>query len=290
MAVLPMTVDMTDDLADLYAGVSVSIVRFTPEVAAEYLERNTKNRPISKGHVKHFVHVMRHGDMMLNGEAIIVDIHGTVLNGQHRLTACVESGLSFDCLVVFGIDPGAFKTIDGGKKRKTSDALAIQGEIYFHRLAAAVQALISFVEYDGRIYNGGKLVSRSTPQCAERVLQAHPGLRDSVSAMVRSKLMDNQHGYLLHYLFRSVDRRLSDDFVTCLSGPHEDVGRPFVLLREALIAMNNRNAERREQAAKCIKAFNAELCGARPKMLRFASTEDFPTIDGLDYEKLAETV
>jgi hypothetical protein len=49
-------------------------------------------------------------------------------------------------------------------------------------------------------------------------------------------------------------------------------------------------ATRRSVAAKCVKAFNAERAGDKPKMFRFNDTEEFPTIDGLDYEWLACTV
>jgi len=290
MPVLELDVEMNVEMAERYADVRVSIVRITPAVASEMMKQNSNNRPLSKSHVKHFSDVLRRGEMLLNGETIIFDYDGFLLNGQHRLTACIESGVSFDAIVVRGIDPDAFRTIDGGKKRSTADALSMQGEVNATNLAAAAQAFVAFVEFGGNIQCSTGGATKATPQLVDRVLIAHPGLRESVHAMRRSKLYDNQYGYLLHYLFSTVDKRLAADFLECLSGPHEDVGRPFVVLREALIAQGHRTDLRRHRAAKAIKAFNAERTGARPKMLKFSAGEEFPTIDGLDYEAIAESV
>jgi hypothetical protein len=290
MCALSLDVSMSEELADIYGGVTVAIVRVTPEVAAEMLTRNTNNRPINKAHIKHFCEIMRRGEMIMNGETIILDADDGVLNGQHRLTACVQSGVPFDSLLVRGVDIEAFKTIDGGKKRSVADALSMQGEAHSTNLAAAAQAFVAFVDFGGVIRVSTSGATKVTPQMVDRVLRAHPGLRTSMLAMRKSKLYDNQYGYLLHYLFSTVSRRLAKDFADCLSGPHEDVSRPFVILRETLISQGHRVDLRQSRAAKAIKAFNAERSGARPKMLKFCSGEAFPTIDGLDYEALAESI
>lgn len=290
MCALSLDVSMSEELADIYGGVTVAIVRITPEVAADMLTRNTHNRPITKLHVRHFCEIMQRGEMVMNGETIILDANDNVLNGQHRLTACVQSGISFDSLLVRGVDIEAFKTIDGGKKRSVADALSMQGESNATNLAAAVQAFVAFIDFGGVIRMTTSSATKVTPQMVDRILQAHPGLRDSMLAMRKSKLYDNQYGYLLHYLFSTVNRRLAKDFVDCLSGPHEDVGRPFVVLRETLISQGHRNDLRQSRAAKAIKAFNAERSGSRPKMLKFCSGEAFPSIDGLDYDALADSI
>lgn len=290
MCDLSLDVAMSGELAAIYSGVSVSIVRITPTMAAEMLNRNTHNRPINKSHVKHFCEIMQRGEMVMNGETIILDADDVVLNGQHRLSACVQSGIPFDSMIVSGIDLEAFKTIDGGKKRSVADSLSMQGETNATNLASAVQAFVSFIDFGGVIRVSTGSATKVTPQLVDRILQSHPGIRTSMVAMRKSKLYDNQYGYLLHYLFTIVDRRLARDFAECLSGPHEDVSRPFVLLREALIAQGHRTDLRQNRAAKAIKAFNAERSGARPKMLKFCSGEVFPSIDGLDYDALADSI
>lgn len=279
-------------LRDRYRHVKVYIVHVTPSLAERYLRGNTSNRPLNRLHVATMSHILKAGDMVMNGEAIILGIDGTLLNGQHRLTACVESGIGFDAMVVEGIDLNAFRTLDGGKKRTTGDVLAIDGELQSNKLAAAIQALVSFADQEGRhmASRGGFGMRKVTPQIAERVLSKHPGLRGSVAAMARSKLYANQHGYVLHYLFSIVSPELAGQFAAILSDGHEDIGRPFVVFRETLIANHNYSHLRSTNAAKAIKAFNAERTGQRPKLLRLLGAEAFPRIDGLDYDALFESL
>ena len=279
-----------DLLRSKYGSVRVYILHITPADAVLYLHRNTNNRPIVETHVRAMRNILEAGDMVLNGEAIIIGVDGRLLNGQHRLTACVESGIGFDALVVEGIDPEAFRTLDGGKKRSAGDVFAIDGERHANKLAAAIQALVSFVDSGGCHMAGGYGVRKATPQLAARIIGIHPGLRDSVDAMASSKHYVNQHGFILHYLFSIVSPELADDFATILANGHEDLSRPFVVFREGLIVTRTYTHLRSTNAAKAIKAFNAERSGHRPKLLRLLSTEDFPLIDGLDYEALFASV
>ena len=278
-------------LRDRYRHVKVYIVHMTPSLAEMYLQGNVKNRPLTKSHVDHMRQVLIAGDMVMNGEAIIVGVDGSLLNGQHRLTACVQSGVSFDAMVVEGIDLNAFRTLDGGKKRGVGDIFAMDGEALPNKLAAAVQALLTFVDRSGVVLNGnGRKVRKATPQLSERVLLAHPGIRNSVNVMSRSKFYANQFGYVLHYLFTLSSPAIADDFAAVLTDGHSDIGRPFVVLRETLISTHSHAHLRTQNAAKAIKAFNAERLGQRPKILRMLASEEFPTIEGLDYESLDASV
>lgn len=289
-AMLDLDVEIENDtLAAMFSDVRVSIVAITPEIAKEMLEHNTRNRKLNCAHVEALKGAFRAGEMVMNGETIIFGVDDTLLNGQHRLTACVESGRTFISLVVRGIDTDAFKTIDLNRVRSAADALQMDGVTSACNVAAAVQSLVHFVERGGNIYGGGGNGRKATPTLCERVLHAHPGLRDSVRAMKTNTLYRNQHAVMLHYLFASVDRRLADSFARVLAQSDSDVGRPFVRLRESLIVSPVRNDTRRAYAAKAIKAFNAERAGLRPKMFKFTDGEEFPTIDGLDYERLAES-
>jgi hypothetical protein len=275
-----------------YRDVRVSIVHVTPELAEFYLRKNTKNRNINKTHVTAFERILSAGEMVMNGEAIILSVDGTLLDGQHRLTACVRSGVGFDAMVVEGIDVEAFKTIDGGRKRTLGDVLSVDGEVSSKALASAIVTLVAIGMTGGRnvMSSSATGLRNVTGAHAERILSHHPRLRDSVLAMHHVTLYRNQVGTALHYLFSVVSQRLADDFASVLSGGSEDIGRPFNLFRESLISASRVGDLRRSNAAKAIKAFNAELSGARPKLLRLNSVEEFPLIDGLDYEALAESV
>jgi hypothetical protein len=279
-------------LRERYRHVKVYIVHITPSLAEMYLHGNVKNRPLTKSHVDQMRQILVDGDMVMNGEAIIIGSDGSLLNGQHRLTACVQSGVGFDAMVVEGIDLKAFRTMDGGKKRSVGDVIATEGEINANQLSAAIQALYTFVQRNGCVISstGGSHTRKITPSIAERILKSHPHIRRSVTAMSNSKLYRNQDGVLLHNLFSLVSTALAEEFCAVIEHGSEDIGRPFVLLRESLIVNRGRTDLRTTTAAKAIKAFNAERSGDRPKLLRLRSGEEFPRIDGLDYDALFASV
>jgi len=290
VGLIDMNVNCDSEIAYIYRGVTVFIVRVTPAIAAEWMKRNENNRPLSKQHVDHLKTVLTAGDFILNGETIIFSVDGRLLNGQHRLQACISSGVSFDTLVVRGIDNKSFSTLDGGRSRRTSEVLQMTGETNATKLSAAAQAIVSFIDTRGRVTTSGGCGRKLTAMLAARVLEAHPGLRSSVSAMQSNTMYANQQGYALHYLFSRVSQQLANDFADVLSSGSGDLGRPFNILREGMIRTPVRTELRRSYAAKAIKAFNAERSGARPKMFKFVDGEEFPIIDGLDYEAFCESV
>jgi hypothetical protein len=100
------------------------IITFTPDTAKKYLESNFVNRRVKKSKVTEYANAMRAGNWGLTGQTLIFDTEGHLINGQHRLLACVESGCEFKSLVVFDSD-GDISMIDMGASRSTADILDI---------------------------------------------------------------------------------------------------------------------------------------------------------------------
>lgn len=278
------------DVSRLHPKVRTYIVRITPTLADLMLETNIRNRRVSESSVSCLATAMSSNDMRLNGETVIFSSDGNLLDGQHRLRACVKSGRSFDSIVVFGISPKAFNTIDSGRARSTSDVLGMAGINSATKISSALQALMAFVENGGMMHGSCTHhgVTKVTAPIAEKLLTAHPGIADSVNAMSCNRLMRTQHGYALHYIFSLVDKGLADDFADVLANGTKDLGRPFCRLRETLINSPITTETRGICAGKAVVAFNAERSGARPKILRLGS--EWPPVDGLDFERLAESV
>lgn len=266
------------------------LVRITPSLAELMLETNIRNRRVNERHADVLAQVLASRDMRLNGETIIFSSDGHLLDGQHRLLACVRSGVSFESFVVFGISPKAFNTIDSGKSRGTGDVLSLAGVSNATKLTGALQALVAFVDNGGFLYgscsNHG--VRKVTPPMASRILAAHPGIADSVNAMNANRLMRTQHGYALHYVFSLVDSEIAAAFADVLANGSSDMERPFSRLRECLINTPMTTENRGICASKAVIAFNAERSGSRPKILRVGST--WPAVDGLDFDKLARSI
>lgn len=296
-ATLQLDVELceTDDqraaMAATYCDVTVAITHISPELAKEWLGFNTNNRRLDKRNVSHLRDAITQGEWYMNGEAIIFSNDGRLLNGQHRLWAIIMAGIGVDVLVVRGVNQESFRTLDSGRVRRAGEVLAMDGEKNGNKVAAAVQALLAFVDAGGKLYGGSCANGRkATPSACQRILERHPGIRDSVREVNRNSLYCSQHAALLHYLFSLVSKSAAGDFADVLAGGHPDLGRPFVVFRESLVRSPVCSENRLSYAAKAIKAFNAELSGDRPKMFKFLASEDFPTVAGLDYEAIAESL
>lgn len=75
----------------------------TPQQAAIWLSKNPNNRKSSPSRVDRLTQDMLNGTFVLNGESIILDDTGALMDGQHRLMAIIASGTDQKMVVVRGI-------------------------------------------------------------------------------------------------------------------------------------------------------------------------------------------
>jgi hypothetical protein len=125
-----------------FAGMFTQVVDVTPALAAEWLKLNSGNRPISKSNLQSIVNDMRAGHWNLTHQGIAFDQSGALIDGQHRLLAVVQTGLTVKMLVCYGADRATFSCIDGGRKRTAADAVAIRGIENANAVAALARALL----------------------------------------------------------------------------------------------------------------------------------------------------
>ena len=121
-------------------------IRMTPALAAELLKDNTHNRPVSNGAIGRYANDMKAGLWVFNGDAIRVDTNGVLLDGQHRLLACVRSGVEFDCVMVTGLEPEVFSTLDAGNKRSAGAVLSISGVSDASVVASSARLVINYLK------------------------------------------------------------------------------------------------------------------------------------------------
>lgn len=122
--------------------IDSSIELITKEFAEKALLRNEKNRPVAKLVVSKYAEAIKRGEWKLNGEPIIFDVDGTLVDGQHRLMAVSMTGLPIRSVVVRGVDLGSFNTINNGRSRTASDVLSISGKKNSAVVAAAARQII----------------------------------------------------------------------------------------------------------------------------------------------------
>lgn len=104
--------------------MKAEILNVTPAMAADWLKSNTDNRPLRRAVVHGFKLSLQRGEYQPTHQGIAFAEDGTLLDGQHRLTAIAElrEG-SFPMLVTTGVSRDAFKVMDIGVKRTAADSL-----------------------------------------------------------------------------------------------------------------------------------------------------------------------
>lgn len=106
-------------------------LNITPELAALMLELNTDNpRKLNKTNLNTLKEELIKDRWIPTCQGIGFDINGLLINGQHELTACVETGVPLlNQLVSFNLPVEARDKIDLGKKRDLSDITGINRSI-----------------------------------------------------------------------------------------------------------------------------------------------------------------
>jgi hypothetical protein len=106
---------------------SSNFVDITPGLAAAFLTLNTKteqknrgNGIASKKRIADYVEHIKTGHFLTTHQGIAFSDSGVLLDGQHRLHAIVQSGITVKMLVTTGQPEQTFSVIDVGMKRNTT--------------------------------------------------------------------------------------------------------------------------------------------------------------------------
>jgi hypothetical protein len=232
----------------------------TPDLAAQWLRNNPSNRAVSRMLVKEYARAMIEGRWRTNGETIKISMHGNLIDGQHRLMACVQANCSFDSYVVMGLDSDTFDTVDIGRKRTAGDIIGIDGCTNATKVAAAVRWL--------KLFQSGQFKMSNVKMSADEVrlfLAANPTIETSVSqtSNCRNVVAPGLAG-ALHYLFKEKDAVAADlFFLDIATGSNLVPGDPVLMLRERLLRdkISKMKITKPEIAALCIRAWNNRRLG-----------------------------
>lgn len=95
----------------------------TPDEARILLEKNIRNRSISKSLVKKYSKMMRDEEWYETHQSIAFDENGVLVDGQHRLLACIDANIPLRTIIVRNTKQNPY--LDMGKNRSWSDNLNI---------------------------------------------------------------------------------------------------------------------------------------------------------------------
>lgn len=254
----------------------------TPDMASVMMERNTDdewhNRPHSSRGLKRYVTAMKRG-WRLTGEPIIFSRSGRLLNGQHRLMACIESTSPFECLVVFGIDDDAFKFMDIGITRTASHIFDIENIPNATQIAASARLLYGYkakTAWDGR-----------APEVENDALLSfysqHERLQDALGparALYSERLVPMRWGAFCFYICAEKNREQAREFFEKVSTGIGLTAKsaPAYLIRKRLSENARSTSGQLSESyigAYFIQAWNAHRRGESRKIFRWR-TEQSP--------------
>jgi hypothetical protein len=127
-----------------HPSLQTDVELVTPALAREWLEGAAANRNLSLRAVDRFADDMRAERWMTNGQPIIFNVEGQLIDGRHRLSAVLLAGVEVPMLVVRGVAQEAFATMDSGRSRTIADVLSIQGHKNTNVLAASARAVWNY--------------------------------------------------------------------------------------------------------------------------------------------------
>lgn len=276
-----------------YPGVNISIERVTPDIARKWLEVNVDNRQKKRETIKQ---ALENDEWILNGATIVFSYDGVLRDGQNRLYAIIESGISADSIVVRGVDPKSQITMDSGVKRTVADFLKMLGykepdlvgsigvALYRSDLGGLESSL-----YVGSTYQTTTL---GTVSFIEEIndTRIEPIRRQSANMARRHKCLRSGTVAPLLDKFRQTGDENMNEFVEQFCGRRQRC-QPIQLLVDRFNAIDGdktADIKKTTAAALIIKAWNAYMQGEEIKQLKFtrggARPEAFPKIYGLDYQ------
>lgn len=256
----------------------------TPTKAAEYLERNKANRPVSKRRVLQYTSDMKEGRWKQTGDPLRFAVDGRLLDGQHRLEALIKANIPLRFVCIFDLEEEIFDVLDTGKIRNAADTLAIHGITNRNEISAAAR-LQYFYDKTGLAKRNESYV-QPTNQDIMATIERHPGLIESVRKITTKQvvkgLMSGSIAGFFHYQFGLRNLEKAEEFFLILEGKLSvEASSPPMRLRQRLIEnkLSKGKLNKDYIQALTIKAWNAYLKGETIKYMSYKNTESFPVIE-----------
>jgi hypothetical protein len=250
-------------------------VEITPEIAYEALtySEDTLQRGLRSAAVHEYAKEMKAGRWLYNHQGICFDAEGGILDGQHRMHAVVESGVSILQNCSFGAPPAtqnkkAFGTIDIGRKRTAGDIFYMNG-VKSAKVAATVTRRIwkYYLKSNTDHPTKGSVFLRTPNETYEYYKSLDPSsVQDSVGhyhRLRKNKLPEMGAIAAMHYVASTIDPVLAEDFFKSLATGNNLGPRSLVKkLRDQLLV--SAGSVRAEFVMELVtRAWNATRTGRR---------------------------
>ncbi len=118
----------------------------TPIEAEEILKNNPDNRKVRNAAVEFLIVQIKAGKFIYNGESVIISVTGKLLNGQHRLIACMLSGIPIEVELVTGVPDEVMPTIDTGSARTAADVFQMNSIKHASSFSTGIRNILTIMQ------------------------------------------------------------------------------------------------------------------------------------------------
>lgn len=280
--------DYTEKFMFAHNNVTREVIMVNGTDALHFLSLSTGNRIINEKDVLQYARIMESGDWEVNGEPIIFDENGNLIEGHHRLHGVVKYGYPVPMLFIRGVSKKAKDTLNQGQKRSIGQVMDMLG-ITDMGTGTAISAITKGIKaYKELGFITDHLGYRYLPRDCEASINEY-GIDSIKASFEASKNFRKRYSALtpasagiLHYILSEIDSEKATRFLKALE-TGDCYGDPELLFfREHL---KNLRVEKRESGGRltnrhlcgiCIKAWNAMQLGRKMQKFEYKTSEGFP--------------
>lgn len=226
-------------------------------MAQKMLESNVNNRKLAENIVAQYTRDMSNDQWKLNGETIKISKSGVLLDGQHRLHACIRSNKDFDVMLVEGLDDEVFDTIDTGKKRTAGQIISIAGYEHANLLASSIRLINLYERKALKPTKGGHAKNLTASEIVDWI-NAHTFIIEAAKEGKRlEKICNGSAATAAYYLMYLKNYVTTCKYFTDIhSGENLSAGDPALAVRNRMFA-KGKNFNSFEQLVVLIRGWNA---------------------------------
>lgn len=271
--------------------VQAVVMEITPEMAQSLIDIGSPNRRLRGNHVERLAADMKAVRWDLNGETVVLAPNGEVLDGSHRLHACVLAGVPFKTVFVQNAKTTGFVTMDSGLTRSLADKLYLRGVNNSVIIAGALKVVLSYDRGSRALggTSGGPRGEATHRECLafHKRTSARAWQDAATVGVMLKKIVPRTIATSAHYLFQRVSIDKADDFFVRLNSGanlHEDDA--ILRLRNKLLLnkISDKKMTYNMVLALVFKTWNHWLVGRKVKRIGIYADEAYPTINGLNSE------
>lgn len=241
--------------------IQVALEIINPVTAKKYLQMSAGNRSPRKTNVKAYVKSMQEKQWHLTGQPLIFNENEILIDGHHRLMACIEADTDFPTLVVRNVRRSGLTSIDIGGKRSVGDQLAFIDKNYTStNIVAAVYRRI--YGYKNRIVK---------PLLSEREMVNYIEESKGIycdSALYQAANKQRMNGCVIAtaaFILKDSNAPKTDEFFhKLITGEMLSIGDPIYTLRTRLIMESKKHVDAHNWiVSSVIRAYNYWISGKR---------------------------